>query len=526
MANASPEPLRAAATERIRSNTRTSLGYDDPDHTLLRTRRALVFLTVMGLCTIPADIAVALYLEPARWQHLVGIRLFASLAMLAVAVYLFRRPTSGRALLRIERFTTPTLAALSSSMALVAGGVGSIYGITPIIVLLGRSAMRSDPWRMAAPSVALTLLTYPGILALGAVMSPRIAAGWTDPAALTTFSAYILSASALGGFTIYAGHTTYALKRQVYEARQIGRYKLRRLIGEGGMGEVWAAYFPALKREVAIKIMRTPGVDAISRFEREVRATAELTHPNTVRIFDYGQTDDGLWYYAMEKLEGESLAALLRREGALDPSRALHFLSQAARALAEAHARGIVHRDIKPENLFVADQGGERDFLKVLDFGIAKLSEAPASFETTGTIQGTPGYIAPELLRGARADPRADIYSLGAVGYAALAGLPPFSGATIAEILESTLHGTPAPPSERLGHPIPEDLEAVIMRCLEPDPEARFSSSEELAAALAACTGVGRWSPSLAPAEVVTSAESAEFAAAATVPVPSTQRDP
>src|SRR5690606_13053594 len=153
----------------------------------------------------------------------------------------------------------------------------------------------------------------------------------------------------------------------------------------GGMGEVWAAWHKGLGREVAVKMLRLEGGPqglesdpvAVERFRREVRATSELSHPNPVRVFDYGATEDGILYYAMELLEGENLRSLVRREGPLPPARAVHLVSQAARALAEAHRKGIVHRDVKPENVFVVDAGGERDFVKVLDFGIAKVLGAP-----------------------------------------------------------------------------------------------------------------------------------------------------
>src|SRR5262249_2757478 len=158
----------------------------------------------------------------------------------------------------------------------------------------------------------------------------------------------------------------------------LGRYKLKTRIGEGGMGEVWVAYHNGLKRDVAVKILRNDDDDdadatqAVTRFEREVRATTELTHPNTVRLYDYGVTDDGLCYYVMELLSGENLESLAARDAPLPSARAIHLLLQAARALAEAHARGIVHRDVKPANIFVTNAGGEDDFVKVLDFGIAK----------------------------------------------------------------------------------------------------------------------------------------------------------
>jgi eukaryotic-like serine/threonine-protein kinase len=526
MERASPGST-GAPEGRLQSAT-TVIDSAAPDLTLLRTRRGLVFLSAFCMTAIPLDLAVA-YSESGPWQVPVAVRIVQCLACLALVAGLHARPVKGDALLRLERVTTPGLAVLLVIPALALNGISSIYGLSPVFVLVGRAAMRADPWRAALPTGLLTIASAPAVFAVASVFSPKIAAQWTDPSALTYLFSYVLATASVVVVTLWTGQTTHTLQTQLFEARQIGRYKLRRLLGAGGMGEVWAAYFPALKREVAVKILRLADEDAVARFEREVRATAELTHPNTVRVFDFGRTDDGLWYYAMEKLEGESLAALIRREGPLAPARARHFLLQAARALAEAHARGIIHRDIKPENLFVANQGGERDFLKVLDFGIAKTSDPGTLLKTTGAIQGTPGYIAPEILRGHRADPRADIYALGATGYAMLTGAPPFSGKTLAATLEATLRGQPLSPSERLGQPLPADLEAVVLRCLEPDPEARFSSAEELAAALAACAEVGDWSPNLAPAEPEefrTAATPTELAGAATIRVTSSKVEP
>src|SRR5690606_19918974 len=208
-------------------------------------------------------------------------------------------------------------------------------------------------------------------LAFASPLSAELAAQFTDPMALASFvlsQVFLLAAAAL---VLVGGHMIWALRRQVFETRSLGRYTLKHRLGAGGMGEVWAAHHRALRRDVAVKILKPetrgePG--AVARFEREVRATAELVHPPTVRVFDYGVTEDGLWYYAMELLDGDDLHALVSREGPLEPARAARLIWQAAKALGEAHARGIVHRDVKPENLFVTRIGGEGEFVKVLDF--------------------------------------------------------------------------------------------------------------------------------------------------------------
>jgi eukaryotic-like serine/threonine-protein kinase len=265
------------------------------------------------------------------------------------------------------------------------------------------------------------------------------------------------------------------------------------------MGEVWAAHHATLKRDVAVKILAGDralrDANAVARFEREVRATTELAHPNTVRIFDYGVTDDGVSFYAMELLDGESLGALVARAGALPPARAIHLVSQAARALAESHAKGIVHRDVKPENIFVVRVADEPDFVKVLDFGIAQLANTAldAKLTQTGAVVGTPAWLAPETIRGDAIDARADVYSLGAVLYCALTGKAPFDAVNHALVVSAHLWELPVAPSAKLGRALPADLEAVVMRCLEKNPAARYPSARELADALAACSDAGAW---------------------------------
>lgn len=230
-------------------------------------------------------------------------------------------------------------------------------------------------------------------------------------------------------FSVIGGNAAWAIRRQLFEARRVGVYRLVKRIGVGGMGEVWAAFHPGLRRNIALKILRFDGdgdARSLLRFEREAQATSELSHPNTVRIFDFGFTPDGLAYYAMELLEGIDLNQLVQRDGPLPPKRAVHILDQASRALAEAHDRGIVHRDVKPANLFVATAGGEDDFVKLLDFGVAKLTnEGKAALTQTGWIGGTPAFMSPEVVAGGDADARSDVYGLGCVLYFALTGKPP-----------------------------------------------------------------------------------------------------
>ena len=224
---------------------------------------------------------------------------------------------------------------------------------------------------------------------------------------------------------VYASHVIHTIRREAFRARQFGQYRLLERLGAGGMGEVYKAEHVLLKRPCAIKLIKPRSAadsTALARFEREVRATAELTHWNTVEIYDYGHTDDGTFYYVMELLHGLSLDELVNQHGPLPPARAVHFLRQTCRALREAHASGLVHRDIKPANIFAARRGGIFDVAKLLDFGLVKqrTNEENKGQDVTskGAFAGSPLFMAPEQATDfGEEDARSDIYSLGAVSY-------------------------------------------------------------------------------------------------------------
>jgi serine/threonine-protein kinase len=303
---------------------------------------------------------------------------------------------------------------------------------------------------------------------------------------------------ALTGATTMVSRVIYGLHHEIRNVRRLGQYVLGELVGEGGMGTVYRAEHAMLRRPTAIKVLspERAGRESIARFEREVTLTARLTHPNTVAIYDYGRTRDGLFYYAMEYLEGLSLEALVQRFGPQSPGRVIHILIQAAGALAEAHDLGLIHRDIKPQNVLFCERGGAPDTVKLVDFGLVKNLEpeqGPA-LTHTNSITGTPLYMAPEALTDpSSVDPRTDLYGLGGVAYYLLTGHPPFEGTSVLEICGHHLHTPPTPPRDIVRTPIPDDLEALVLRCLEKKPDRRPRGARELRDALLECAKGSPW---------------------------------
>jgi hypothetical protein len=288
---------------------------------------------------------------------------------------------------------------------------------------------------------------------------------------------FCLLAGATAGALVYAVRTG-RLKGQVGALQQFGQYILEQKIGEGGMGIVYRARHAMLARPTAVKTIKPEHVSdvTIARFEREVQLASQLTHPNTIEIYDFGRTPDGIFYYAMEFVSGLSLKQLIAMEGAMPSPRVIYILRQVCGSLKEAHALGLIHRDIKPGNIMLCQRAGDFDVVKVVDFGLAKNVERPATRELTApeTIAGTPLYIAPERLRGSdEVDGRCDLYSVGAVGYKLLTGKDVFEGAGDTEILIQAVNSPPPRPSEGIERDIPRDLDQLIVDCLAKDPNGR-----------------------------------------------------
>lgn len=317
---------------------------------------------------------------------------------------------------------------------------------------------------------------------------------------------------AFAAFSLYGCSKLSALREAAEQAREVGQYLLEERLGQGGMGEVYRARHRMLRRPCAVKLIRADQAgspDTLARFEREVQAMAQLTHPNTVEIYDYGRGADGTLYYAMEYLPGLTLEQLIRRYGPLEPGRAVYLLLQACRALREAHRAGLIHRDVKPGNIYVTERGGEFDIVKLLDFGLVRVqgisepSSAPSAalssegaenpaLTQAGHILGTPAYLSPEQVAGSTVDARSDIYSLGTVAYFILTGHPPFQCATVAELLQAHLQEPPLDPA-KINLAVPRDLADVVLCCLAKRPEERYASASALESVLSHCGCCGTW---------------------------------
>ena len=369
----------------------------------------------------------------------------------------------------------------------------------PVVIVLFPLIMPGPPGRMlvaaiaagAMPPLALVLLDLAG--KVNTVPDAYVQ--------VTVHSAFAVACA-------YAGaRLVYGLGREVTAARELGSYRLVERLGQGGMGEVWRARHRLLARSAAIKLIRPsvtadvrPGVsdEARRRFEREAQVIARLRSPHTVELFDFGIAADGAFYYVMELLDGLDVDTLVRRSGPVPAERAIYLLRQVCHSLSEAESCGLVHRDIKPANIFVCRYGEDCDFVKVLDFGIAKAAGAGPDIDPALTqgnvIHGTPAFIAPEqALGGLDLDGRADIYATGCVAYWLLTGQFVFTGETPMTLVMHHAHTLPTAPSTRTALPIPTALDNLVLSCLAKDPAERPQSARELSRRLADVEGASLW---------------------------------
>ncbi len=343
---------------------------------------------------------------------------------------------------------------------------------------------------------------------------------------------YVIAAMAIHGSTV-----SFRLRSDLSKERRLGAYRLVKRIGRGGMGEVWRASHRMLARPAAVKLIRPEALGggsgggtsrgsttARKRFEREAQATAALVSPHTIEVYDFGVADDGTFYYVMELLDGIDLKTLIERYGPLPSPRVAAILKQACHSLADAHATGLVHRDVKPANLFLCRRGLDRDFVKVLDFGLVKdvgsAGDARTQITVEGVTSGTPAFMAPEMAVGSpTVDGRADLYALGCVAYWLLTGQLVFEGENAMAILLQHARDVPARPSTRTELEIPGDLEDLVMEMLEKNADSRPTDAREVHRRLVAIEAdSGRWTPERAeqwwtthrPVTSVSSEESGE----------------
>lgn len=469
---------------------------------LLRARTGMNLMMFAWLGTLPADFTYAWLLGVDATAPILVTRGLGFLILFAMWVRFRRTHEMTTRELAFHRYvlvgTGMIVLAIESTFL---GGFHS-HVATGAILIAAALGVFQRRWREHLPLATFTALVYPatvlGITLAGGPSHEHLA----DPLAIFELVLHVVMIAISAAIAVVISHLSWSLRRESFENKRIGQYRLRKRLGRGGMGEVWAAHHKGLRRDVAVKMLEGSEADPVARerFEREVRATCELRHPHTVRVFDYGASDDGVLYYAMELLEGEHLGALVRREGALSPERAVYLVEQAARALGEAHDKGIVHRDVKAENLFVSDCGGEADFIKVIDFGIARdVADSNTGLTRTGAIAGTASTVSPEVVAGRSAGPQADVYGLGAVLYFALTARHPFEREHREATMRAHLTERVVPPSELVKRSIPADLEAIVLRCLAKEPEDRYADARALATALASSSVAGRHRPSLAP---------------------------
>jgi hypothetical protein len=417
----------------------------------------------------------------------------AGAAAIAGAAIALRRPiVPERRSWMIAGACSTALIAFDGIIEIGSGGTAAgAHDVLPLVVAIALIGLATPHWHTGAPLVAAWLSAHVGVLGTADLMG-------TMPALHEQLALAPVELVALA-LIVSAGHRSWRLHHDLFESRRLGRFRLMSPLGRG-MNEVWLAWDEQRRREVALKILRTPGAAEATRarFEREAECARLLRSPRTVRIYEYGVTEDGFAYMAFEYLRGLDVDALVASYGPLEPPRTYHLMLEAARSLAIAHARGIVHRDVKPANLHCSDANGSEDLVHILDFGVACSTQA-ADAVLDDAVVGTPTYMAPEAFARGDVTAAADVYSLGAAFYYALTGQPPFDGDNDGELRHAHLHVPVVPPSLRTERELPRALENVIMRCLAKNPAERYPDATAVALALDACgAAIGPWSRELA----------------------------
>ncbi|HUL68930.1 MAG TPA: serine/threonine-protein kinase [Gemmatimonadales bacterium] len=488
------QPMSKADIERVRTKERSHPGL--PPELLQDIARRLQFvcgmMVVYGFVSLVANYGAATH----KASFLGGI---AARIGLSVAVYLMvrlARLSPDRLIslgLAYEVFVALSIALTSVPSTWMTGTRSTLLWSSAHLLVVIYPVIVPSITRRALVAAILSAATVPGAVLfyakLGVIPTPESA----------SFLRLLIQSAVAVAIAVGISRLLYRMGEDLNRARAMGNYHLGDKLGAGGMGEVWRATHKFLARPAAIKLVRRDDVGEseevaattmLQRFEREAQATAQLQSPHTVNVYDFGITQDGTFYYVMELLDGLDLASLVERDGPQPPERVVSILRQACQSLFEAHERGLIHRDIKPANIFLCRYATEVDFVKVLDFGLAKnvdTSENP-EFQVTrvGMIAGTPGFIAPEAAAGmGKIDGRADLYALGCVAYWLLSGQEVFDGPTPMSVLVAHMKETPPPLTPRSPQRIPKDLEQIIMDCLEKDPAKRPRTAEVLSQRLA-----------------------------------------
>jgi serine/threonine-protein kinase len=372
---------------------------------------------------------------------------------------------------------------------------GPMFAMFGIIMLLSiRASLVPSP---VSRTALIGILSVGGLFVIG-----RESIDALDPVLIDGLSfiggAFVLTTSV-------TSYVIYGLRRQVREALQLGQYTLEEKLGEGGMGSVYRARHAMLRRQAAIKLIKPDLSDegshrdrALQRFEREAQATADLKSAHTIELYDFGVSAEGEFYYVMELLDGINLEVAVERYGPMPPDRVVFLLRQMCDSLEEAHAAGLIHRDIKPANIFLCRHGLRYDFVKVLDFGIVALGLEPEQVDqkltAEGVAGGTPAYMAPEMATGTETvDGRADVYAMGCVAYWLLSGHTPFERETAMATILAHVKDKPMPPSHVSEITIPDQLDALVLECLEKKPADRPASAAELSRRLAETVAADGW---------------------------------
>ena len=439
-----------------------------------------VFFTVVGVSTLISGAAAEEAGETRLWIIVAATTFANGMAWFLVARNRFKAGSSPL----VASLVTLMLAAVYTYVVAINDSDPNptrtlfflLLSVTFLLVL--RSSL--IPSRTTTTAVVgMLAVAAPIVAARGYALGPdRIFFIWLVVCSLVTVAVTVVTSS-----------TVYRLDRGMRAATQLGQYQIERLLGKGGMGEVYLAKHALLHRPTAIKLLRDVSATAMRKlFRQEVQTASGLTHPNTVEIYDYGRTPEGVFYFAMEYVEGATLEDVVRATGAMPAARVNHLLWQAAGSLGEAHERGLVHRDVKPSNLMLCQRGGIFDMLKVMDFGLVR-DLAEDNGDSEHGLTGTPLYLAPEtILESDGALPQSDVYALGATAYFLLTGAPPFAGDSLVEILSD--HLAVEPPDLSCDDPT---LAALVRRCLAKQPFDRPATAKALAAELEDCLGYGTW---------------------------------